>query len=59
MSDFFSKSLERFKADEVKAKEVATKPLGEPPAGSDLAELAAWTLVGNVLLNLDEILMKR
>ena len=44
---------------EVKAKEVATKPLGEPPAGSDLAELAAWTLVGNVLLNLDEILMKR
>jgi hypothetical protein len=59
MTDFFGKSLERFKADAAKAKDVATKPLGDAPAGSDLAELAAWTLVGNVLLNLDEVLMKR
>ena len=47
MTDFFGKSLERFKADATKAKDLATKPLGEAPAGSDLAELAAWTLVGN------------
>jgi len=59
MTEFFGKSLERFKADATKAKDMATKPLGEAPAGSDLAELAAWTLVGNVLLNLDEVLMKR
>lgn len=59
MTEFFGKSLERFQADATKAKDVATKPLGEAPAGSDLAELAAWTLVGNVLLNLDEVLMKR
>jgi hypothetical protein len=38
---------------------VATKPIGAVPAGAEVAELAAWTLVGNVLLNLDETLMKR
>ena len=27
--------------------------------GADVVELAAWTVVGNVLLNLDETLMKR
>lgn len=42
------------------ARKLATEPIGPPPAGqSDLAELAAWTVVGNVLLNLDETLMKR
>jgi hypothetical protein len=50
---------ERFSSDEEKAREVATKPLGEAPKECDLAELAAWTVVGNVLLNLDEMLMKR
>ena len=34
-------------------------PLGALPAGLDAGELAAWTMVGNVLLNLDEMLMKR
>jgi hypothetical protein len=38
---------------------VATKPIGAAPKGSELGELAAWTVVGNVLLNLDETLMKR
>ncbi len=41
------------------ARKMATDPLGPAPAGSDLAELAAWTVVGNVLLNLDETLMRR
>ena len=27
--------------------------------GSDPADMAAWTLIGNVLLNLDETMMKR
>ena len=36
-----------------------TKPLGEPPPESEAVELAALTVVGNVLLNLDEMLMKR
>ena len=34
-------------------------PLGPVPAGMDAVELAAWTMVGNVLMNLDESLMKR
>src|SRR5262249_26489511 len=40
------------------AKQMATSHLGGPPEGSDLAELAAWTVVGNVVLNLDENLTK-
>jgi hypothetical protein len=45
--------------DAGKARRLATEPLGPAPAGSDVVELAAWTVVGNVLLNLDEMLMKR
>lgn len=41
------------------AKHMATDPLGPVPEGMEIAELAAWTVVGNVLLNLDEMLMKR
>jgi len=55
----YEKSLKRFQAEPAKAQDVATKPLGALPKESDAAELAAWTMVGNVLLNLDETLMKR
>ncbi|MFK8112557.1 MAG: DUF1553 domain-containing protein [Rubripirellula sp.] len=41
------------------AKKMATDPLGELPEQTDVAEYAAWTVVGNVILNLDEMLMKR
>ncbi|MCS1411370.1 MAG: hypothetical protein M2R45_04570 [Verrucomicrobia subdivision 3 bacterium] len=41
------------------AREMATNPLGDPRAGAELADLAAWTVVGNVILNLDEIFLKR
>ena len=41
-----------------KAKQLATEPLGPAPEGSDVTELAAWTTVANVLLNLDETLMR-
>ncbi len=40
------------------AKKLAVSPLKpEPPAG-EVPDLAAWTVVANVLLNLDETLMK-
>jgi hypothetical protein len=55
----YGKSYARFAGDLDKAREVATKPAGTPAEGSDIAELAAWTVVSNVLLNLDEMLMKR
>lgn len=41
------------------AKQMATNPLGAAPEGSDTVALAAWTVVGNVLLNLDEMFLKR
>ena len=41
------------------AMKLATEPLGKLPESADPVELAAWTAVCNVLLNLDEVLMKR
>ncbi len=49
----------QFAGDPDGAKKLATDPLGPAPEGSDLADLAAWTVVANVLLNLDETLMRR
>jgi len=50
---FEKQQLERFKADPDAARAVAG---AGPPA--ETAELAAWTMVANVLLNLDETLTK-
>ena len=41
------------------ATAIATMPLGPVPEGMDVVDLAAWTVVSNVLLNLDEMFMKR
>jgi uncharacterized protein DUF1553 len=41
------------------AQQMATEPLGPLPPGMDTVDLAAWTVVGNVLLNLDEMFAKR
>jgi Protein of unknown function (DUF1553) len=41
------------------ATQMATEPIGPLPAGMQAPETAAWTVVGNVLLNLDEMLVKR
>ena len=52
-----------YRDDEAAARRLATDPLGDPPAelGIDnpekLADLAAWTVVANVILNLDETFM--
>ena len=39
------------------ARKLATA-LGPAGDGTDIAELAAWTVVGNILLNLDETITK-
>jgi hypothetical protein len=41
------------------ARKMATHPLGPPPSDleADMADLAAWTVVANVILNLDETFM--
>ncbi len=41
------------------ATAIATMPLGPAPEGMEVVDLAAWTVVSNVLLNLDEMFMKR
>jgi mono/diheme cytochrome c family protein len=57
--DLFEKSRGQFAANPAGALALATKPLGPAPTGMDVVDLAAWTVVANVLLNLDETLAKR
>ncbi len=45
--------------DPGRAAALATRPLGVLPTGMDAVDAAAWTVVANVLLNLDETLAKR
>ena len=52
-------ALADFAADKERAVKMASDPLGAPPKEAAIAELAAWTVAGNVLLNLDETLMRR
>lgn len=40
------------------AKQLAEMPLGPLPEGSDTVQLAAWTVIANVVLNLDEALAR-
>ena len=54
----YAKSRERFSREPQQALAVATVPLGPLATDANVAEFAAWTVVGNVLLNLDEFLMK-
>jgi hypothetical protein len=46
-------------SDLEKAKQLATVPLGPAPHGMDVVDLASWTVVAGVLLNLDEMFLKR
>jgi hypothetical protein len=57
--ELFEKTREQLAKTPDRATSLATKPLGPLPAGVDAADAAAWTVVANVLLNLDETLAKR
>lgn len=52
-------SLTAYRADADRALKMATDPLGPVPKDADVAELAAWTTVANVVMNLDEFVMRR
>ncbi|HTU21479.1 MAG TPA: PSD1 and planctomycete cytochrome C domain-containing protein [Gemmataceae bacterium] len=56
--ELFQAEREHYRKDTKAALALATEPLGPLPAGMDAAELAAWTVVANVLLNLDAVMMK-
>jgi hypothetical protein len=52
------RELAHYRSDPDAAKKLATDPLGPLPDGMEAAEQAAWTVVANVLLNLDGVLTK-
>jgi hypothetical protein len=54
----FEKEQAHYRVDADAGKKLATDPLGPLPEGLDTADAAAWTVVGNVLLNLDGVLAK-
>ncbi len=59
LGKLLDRARHELKANPEAAKQLATEPLGKLPESADTVELAAWTAVCNVLLNLDEVLMKR
>ncbi len=55
----YNSELAHYQKDLAAAQKLAAEPLGKLPEGIDPAEAAAWTVVSNVLLNLDGVLTKR
>ncbi|HLJ96663.1 MAG TPA: DUF1553 domain-containing protein, partial [Gemmataceae bacterium] len=56
--ELYRDSLGKYTEDPAAARAMATSGLPVPPKEMDMAELAAWTVVANVLLNLDETVTK-
>ncbi|MCL4180472.1 MAG: DUF1553 domain-containing protein [Verrucomicrobia bacterium] len=52
----FEEELAHYGRDEDSARKLAAEPHASPERGPGVAELAAWTSVANVLLNLDALL---
>jgi len=55
--DFYAAALSKYANDPMNAKELAG-PRGRAAEENEIPGLAAWTALANVLLNLDETLMK-
>lgn len=58
LCELYEQSHSALAADPAKALALATVPIGPVAAGMDAVDAAAWTVVANVLLNLDEALAK-
>jgi mono/diheme cytochrome c family protein len=59
LAALYEQARDHYGKDRKKAEALATKPIGPPPPGADVVDLAAWSVVANVLLNLDETFAKR
>jgi hypothetical protein len=59
LTDLYERARAKYAASPKEAEQLATQPIGSLPSGMDAADLAAWTVVSNVLLNLDEMFAKR
>ena len=57
--ELFNQEAARYQSEPAAAKKLATEPLGPLPSGLDTTEMAAWTVVANVLLNMDSVLTDR
>jgi len=55
----FNQVKNRYVKDADLARKMATDPIGPAPKDCNIVDLAALTVAGNVLLNLDEMMMKR
>jgi hypothetical protein len=56
--ELYQSELARYQKDCQAAQALASEPMGRLPAGTDPADLAAWTTVASVLLNLDGVLTR-
>ncbi len=54
----YQQELENFRKDKKAAADLVSIGESARPAGVDVSELAAWTALGNLLLNLDETITK-
>ena len=59
LAGLYQSELNHYRQNSPAAAAMATDPLGPLPAQYDAAELAAWTVVSNVILNMDGVLTKR
>ncbi|MEZ6130344.1 MAG: DUF1553 domain-containing protein [Planctomycetaceae bacterium] len=59
LAELFSDSRDDIAQTPDEAMKLATDPIGPVPEGIDTADAAAMTVVCNVLLNLDEMFLKR
>jgi cytochrome c553 len=50
---------QKYTAQDGQAKQLTTQPLAPLPEGTNVVEAAAWVVISNVILNLDETLAKR
>jgi hypothetical protein len=59
LENLLDRSRRQLSSDPDAATQLASDPIGELPEGADPITCAAYTAVCNVVLNLDEVLMKR
>ncbi len=58
LRDVLQSARLHFEADPTAAKQMATDPIGDAPENISTTDLAAWTVLANVVLNLDETLAR-
>jgi hypothetical protein len=54
----YRETYDRLQSSPQAAMQLASEPIGSPPESADVAAVAAWSVVANVLLNLDETIAK-